>query len=63
MSAVVITKDQDFVSTARTGRVPATVLLTCGNIGNVRLKEIMRMNFTDALGLLDAGERVVEITG
>ena len=62
-SAVVITKDQDFVTMAHTGRVPATVLLTCGNVGNARLQEIMRDNFPTALALLDSGERVVEIAG
>ena len=48
---------------AHTGRVPATVLLACGNVANARLQEIMRNNFASALALLDSGERVVEIAG
>ena len=62
-SAAVLTKDQDFVTMAHTGRVPATVLLACGNVANARLQEIMRNNFASALALLDSGERVVEIAG
>lgn len=62
-NATIITKDHDFVSLARGHRIPSCVLLTCGNVGNARLREIMTANFPRLLVLLESGERVIEVTG
>ena len=61
-SAVVMTKDSDFVQLATTYGTPPQVLwLTCGNTSNARLRVILSKTLYDALGLLTAGEKIVEI--
>lgn len=62
-SAVVITKDDDFVSLLlRNGSPPKVFWPTCGNTSNDRLKEIFTTNLTQALKLLKTTD-LVEITG
>jgi predicted nuclease of predicted toxin-antitoxin system len=61
--AVVITKDSDFVDLVeRLGAPPQVIWLTCGNTSNARLKEILSQQLANAIALLEAGEKVVEIS-
>ncbi len=61
--AVVMTKDSDFVDLVNARGAPPQVLwLTCGNTSNERLQEILAKTLPQALQLLQAGEKVVEIT-
>ena len=61
-AAVVMTKDSDFVQLVTTYGTPPQVLwLTCGNTSNARLRLILENTLPDALRLLTAGERIIEI--
>ena len=60
---IVLTKDRDFVTLVeRHGAPPHVVWLTCGNTSNARLREILAATLGPALALVDAGERLVEIS-
>jgi predicted nuclease of predicted toxin-antitoxin system len=62
-AAVLMTKDSDLVSLLnRHGPPPALIWLTCGNTSNARLRQILSAALPDALELLRAGERLVEIS-
>lgn len=62
-SAIVITKDSDFVELVhRHGAPPQIVWVTCGNTTNASLDRIFALTFPGALQLLSAGETIVEIT-
>ncbi len=59
---IVMTKDSDFVDLVNAGGAPPQVIwLTCGNTSNMRLREILSKALPQALALLAAGEKVVEI--
>jgi predicted nuclease of predicted toxin-antitoxin system len=61
---IFITKDSDFVDLIeRLGAPPKIIWLTCGNTSNVKLREILSATLLKALELLNAGERLVEISG
>jgi len=61
--AIVITKDRDFVEMVeRLGMPPQVVWITCGNTSNVRLRKLLEVTFSQAVQLLAAGERLVEIS-
>jgi predicted nuclease of predicted toxin-antitoxin system len=61
---ILMTKDSDFVDLVdRLDSPPQIIWLTCGNTSNARLKEILSSTLPDALKLLQAGERLVEING
>jgi len=61
-SAIVMTKDSDFVLLLdKFGPPPQVIWITCGNTSNARLKEILTNSLPKALELLDANERLVEI--
>jgi predicted nuclease of predicted toxin-antitoxin system len=54
---VVMTKDEDFVDiVTRLGPPPQIIWVTCGNVTNRALRELLRKH-------LDAGEPIVEVTG
>src|SRR6476661_8202990 len=60
--AVVMTKDSDFIRLLdELGPPPAVIWVTCGNTSNVRLEEILSSTLADAVALLNAGEKLVEI--
>ena len=62
MSAVVLTKDEDFVVLVRTLQAsPKVIWLTCGNTSNERLKEIFTLRLRQALELLSTND-LVEIS-
>lgn len=61
--AIVMTKDNDFVRLLdRLGPPPQIIWITCGNTSNTRLKEILKATLPKALQLLEAGEKLVEIS-
>lgn len=61
-SAVVLTKDRDFVELVnRLGVPPQVIWLTCGNTSNARLRIILGRTLRQALTLLATGEPVIEI--
>lgn len=62
-SAVVMTKDSDFVLLLdRFGPPPQVIWVTCGNTSNARLKEILTSTLPQALELLKSGEQLIEIS-
>lgn len=62
-NAIVITKDDDFVSLLmRNGSPPKIVWLTCGNTSKSRLQEIFTSNLVQALETLQTTD-LIEITG
>lgn len=61
--AIVMTKDSDFVRLLEDyGPPPKIIWLTCGNTSNARLTEILTGTLEKTLDLLQAGERLVEIS-
>ena len=62
VSAVVMTKDSDFVKLLEElGSPPQVIWLTCGNTSNARLKQILTKALPQAIVLLESGEPLVEI--
>jgi predicted nuclease of predicted toxin-antitoxin system len=62
VSAVMMTKDIDFVRLLRElGPPPQDIWLTCGNTSNAHLKQILVKALPEALGLLESGQPMVEI--
>ena len=61
-SAVVMTKDRDFIDLVnRLGIPPQVIWLRCGNTSNDKLKQILNSTLQNAMILLEAKEPVVEI--
>jgi predicted nuclease of predicted toxin-antitoxin system len=59
---ILMTKDSDFADTVRRlGPPPHILWLTCGNTSEMRLKQLLEMQFRPALELIKAGEPLVEI--
>lgn len=62
-NAVIITKDSDFVDlVCRLGAPPQILWLTCGNVTNRNLRQLLSAALPDALEQLRQGEMIVEIT-
>lgn len=62
-TAVVMTKDSDFVSLLeRFDAPPKIIWLTCGNTSNANLKNILSKTLPDAIDLLQSGEKIIEIS-
>ena len=61
--AVVMTKDEDFTFLLeRHGPPPRIIWLTGGNTSAARLQEVLVVTLAAAISLLEAGERLVEIS-
>jgi predicted nuclease of predicted toxin-antitoxin system len=61
-SAVVMTKDSDFVRLLEEfGPPPQVIWLTCGNTSNARLRQVLASTLPRAVALLESGEPLVEI--
>jgi predicted nuclease of predicted toxin-antitoxin system len=59
---ILITKDEDFVSTASRGEmVPQVIWIRLGNTTNRALWQVLSEIFSEILRGLEAGERVIEI--
>ena len=62
-SAIVMSKDSDFGQLLDAfGQPPQVIWLTCGNTSNARLRQILIATLPQALALLHAGEKLVEIS-
>jgi len=62
-SAVVMTKDVDFVILLeRHGPPPRVLWITCGNTSNEHLRQVLGTTLPNAIELLNAGEILVEIS-
>lgn len=60
--AVVITKDRDFVQLLeRLGPPPKVIWVTCGNVSNAQMREILHKDFHNALLRLQQGSSLVKI--
>jgi len=61
-SAVVMTKDEDFVYLVeQNGAPPQVIWVTCGNMSNAHFKLLLLETLRDAMSLITSGEAVVEI--
>ena len=61
---VVLTKDRDLVDLAtQLGSPPQILWLTCGNTSNAKLRTILMQAWPTAAILLEAGEKIVEVSG
>ncbi|QWF70097.1 DUF5615 family PIN-like protein [Methylomonas paludis] len=60
---VIISKDSDFVEMVlRLGSPPQLLWVTCGNVTNTRLENLLLKVFPRAQELLSQGESIVELT-
>jgi predicted nuclease of predicted toxin-antitoxin system len=60
---VIMTKDSDFVDlVCRLGTPPQILWLTCGNVTNRNLRQLLTFTFPEAINQLQQGEMVVEIS-
>lgn len=63
VNAVIMTKDSDFVDlVCRLGSPPQIIWLTCGNVTNRNLRQLLTITLPDALERLRQGEIIVEIS-
>ena len=61
---IVVTKDVDFVHLLeRHGPPPRVIWVTVGNVGNPQLWQIIEAAWPRIAVLLEAGERLVELSG
>ncbi len=61
-NAVVMTKDQDFITLVRQHGTPPQVLwVRCGNSTNVRLRTVLKKLWNDIAQAFERGEPVVEL--
>jgi predicted nuclease of predicted toxin-antitoxin system len=61
---VIMSKDSDFVDlVCRLGAPPQILWLTCGNVTNRNLRELLTATLLEAIEQLQQGEIVVEIGG
>lgn len=61
--AVIMTKDSDFIDlVCRLGTPPQILWLTCGNVTNRNLRQLLIATLPDALEQLRQGEMIVEIS-
>jgi predicted nuclease of predicted toxin-antitoxin system len=59
---VIVTKDRDFLELVqRLGTPPQILWLTCGNLTNQHLRQLLDSTFLQASQLLEDGEPIVEI--
>lgn len=62
-SAVIMTKDSDFIDlVCRLGTPPQILWLTCGNVTNRNLRQLLTATMPEALAQLKQGEIIVEIS-
>jgi predicted nuclease of predicted toxin-antitoxin system len=62
-NAVIMTKDSDFVDlVCRLGIPPQIIWLTCGNVTNRNLRQLLSSTLPKALEKLREGEIIVEIS-
>ncbi len=64
LSAVIITKDIDFLTLQdNLGSPPQVILVSCGNTSNEKITTIFSKTLENAFRLLEEGEQFIEIRG
>ncbi len=62
-NVVIMTKDSDFIDlVCRLGTPPQILWLTCGNVTNRNLRQLLTATLPDALEQLKQGTMIVEIS-
>lgn len=62
-NVVIVTKDSDFIDlVCRLGTPPQILWLTCGNVTNRNLKNLLSATLEEALVRFHQGDSIVEIT-
>lgn len=62
-SAIVMTKDADFVKLIEDlGPPPQVIWITCGNTSNAHLRKLLRTALPRILTMLSSGETLVEVS-
>lgn len=62
-NAVIMTKDSDFIDLVdRLGTPPQVIWLTCGNVTNRSLRQLLTAALPNTLEQLRQGENIVEIS-
>jgi predicted nuclease of predicted toxin-antitoxin system len=62
-SAIIMTKDADFVRLLdEFGPPPHVIWITCGNTSNAHLRELLRSALPRAMAMIVSGESLVEIS-
>ncbi|MBD2410954.1 hypothetical protein FACHB389_00620 [Nostoc calcicola FACHB-389] len=62
-NVIIMTKDSDFVDlVCRLGIPPQILWLTCGNVTNRNLRQLLTITLPNALEQLRQGEMIVEIS-
>jgi len=62
-NAVIITKDSDFIDlVCRLGSPPQILWITCGNVTNSNLRQLLTATLPEALIQIRQGEVIVEIS-
>jgi len=62
-NAVIITKDSDFIDlVCRLGSPPQILWITCGNVTNRNLRQLLTATLPEALIQIRQGEAIVEIS-
>ena len=61
-SAVVMSKDSDFINLLeKHGPPPKVIWVTCGNTSNRRMRKILKRMLRPAMEMLEGGEALVEV--
>lgn len=62
-NAIIMTKDSDFVDlVCRLGTPPQILWITCGNVTNRNLKQLLTQTLETAIAQLQEGVNIVEIS-
>ena len=61
--AVILSKDRDYTFLAPRSGGPPLIWLTCGNVSNNELRQILRGTIEESMALIEGGAMIVEITG
>lgn len=61
--AVIMTKDSDFIDlVCRLGQPPQIIWITCGNVTNRNLRQLLSRTLSLAIEVIKRGEAMVEIS-
>ena len=62
-NAIIMTKDSDFIDlVCRLGTPPQILWITCGNVTNRNLRQLLTATLSSALEQIKQGEAIVEIS-
>lgn len=62
-NAIIMTKDSDFIDlVCRLGTPPQIIWITCGNVTNRNLRQLLSATLSPALEQIKQGEAIIEIS-